>query len=218
MVHQLVAESIVKQFNHKPLLSDIALSCKTGDIIGLLGRNGSGKTTLLNIIYGTMDCENKYLAVDHIKINRLYSIPKTINYLPQHRFIPPYFSVAKAISLFLDKPEQDHILKDELILAKRHQKIHELSFGDLRYLEINLILTAPTKFSLLDEPFQGLAPLVVERVKKIILKASQHRGIILVDHHHQSVLDLCNKLYVLQKCCLYPLKDQSALQEYDYII
>lgn len=217
MVHQLVAESIVKHFNHQTLLSDIALSCKTGDVIGLLGRNGSGKTTLLNIIYGTLDCENKYLAVDHIKINRLYSVPKTINYLPQHRFIPPYFSVAKAISLFLDEPEQQHILEDEMIQAIKHQKIHELSFGDLRYLEINLILNAPTKFSLLDEPFQGLAPLVIERVEKIILKARSHKGIILVDHHYQSVLDLCNKLYVLQKCCLYPLKDPSELQQYDYL-
>lgn len=218
MVYQLVAESIVKHFDHKALLSDIALSCKTGEIVGVLGRNGSGKTTLLNIIYGTLDCENKYLAVDGIKVNRLYSLPKTLNYLPQHRFIPPYFSVRKAISLFLDKPQRQHVLEDELIKALSNKKIGELSFGDLRYLEINLILNAPTKFSLLDEPFQGLAPLVVESVKKIILKASQHRGIILVDHDYQSVLDLCTKLYILQKCCLYPLKDPSELRHYDYLI
>ncbi len=218
MVHHLTADSIVKYHGSKAILTDIALSCMTGEIVGILGRNGSGKTTLLDIIYGTLDCEQKYLAVDSLKVNRPYSLRHTINYLPQHRFIPPYLSVNKAISLFLEKDEKRFVFDDEIILSLKGKKIKELSFGDLRYLEILLILSSPSKFTLLDEPFQGLAPIVVEKVQKRITKASQDRGIIIVDHNYHSVLELSNKLYILQKSCLHPLKDQAELKNYDYLI
>ncbi len=218
MVHRLVAESIVKHFDHKAILTDIALSCKTGEIVGLLGRNGSGKTSLLNIIYGTLDCEHKYLAIDCVKVNRPYAQRNTLNYLPQHRFIPSYLTVRKAISLFLNPVEAVDFFEDEIIQSLVGKRIKELAFGDLRYLEIKLILSSTSKFSLLDEPFQGLAPIVVEKVQRLIRAASEHRGIILVDHNYTSVLELSTKLYILQKSCLYPINDRNALNDYDYLI
>lgn len=218
MVHHLIADSIVKHRGTRAILTDIALSCKTGEIVGVLGRNGSGKTTLLEIIYGVLNCEHKYLAVDGVKVNHLYSLRQTINYLPQHRFIPPYLTVSKAITHFLENDIKQAIYNDDIILSLTDKKIKELSFGDLRYLEIMLILSSPSKFTLLDEPFQGLAPITVERIQKLITKASQHRGIIIVDHNYHTVLELSNKLYILQESCLHPLKNPSELQNFDYLV
>ncbi|WP_430614661.1 ATP-binding cassette domain-containing protein [Flavobacterium sp. JP2137] len=216
MVHQLTAESIVKHRDRRAILTDVALSCKTGDIVGLLGRNGCGKTTLLNIIYGTLPCEHKYLAIDRVKVNQPFSLPKTLNYLPQHRFIPKHLTVTQAVSLFLDSSEKAAVLEDGLVQSMVGKKIRELAFGDLRYLEIKLLLTAPSKFSLLDEPFQGLAPLIVESVQELIVQASQNRGIILVDHNYTSVLQLSTKLYVLDKSSLHALKSPDDLVQYTY--
>ena len=58
MIHILEIDSIQQTYNHKNIISDVYLKCKTGEVIGLLGRNGSGKSTLLKIVAGIINADN----------------------------------------------------------------------------------------------------------------------------------------------------------------
>lgn len=217
MIHQLNIDSVVKSYNNKTILSDIALSCTTGDIVAILGRNGSGKSTLLKIIFGLIPTENSYIAIDNKKLTIAYAKQGNINYLPQQSFIPAHFSIQKVANLFLDKNEQVAFFEDDVIQALANKKIKELAYGDKRYVEIKLILTSTVKFSLLDEPFTGLSPIYVEKINTLLTEAKKTRGIILIDHEYETVLALATKLYMLQNSNLIAIENRDALAQYNYI-
>ena len=91
--HILEIDSVQKYFNQKIVLSDVYLKCKTGEIIGLLGRNGSGKSTLLKIVFGILSADNKFIRVDGKVLFKNSDLLNEISYLPQENFIPSSFSV-----------------------------------------------------------------------------------------------------------------------------
>ena len=81
--HLLEIDSVQKHFDQKVVLSDVYLKCKTGEIIGLLGRNGSGKSTLLKIIFGIISADHKFVRVDGKVLFKTNDLFNEISYLPQ---------------------------------------------------------------------------------------------------------------------------------------
>jgi lipopolysaccharide export system ATP-binding protein len=217
MLHQLEVDSVVKHFDDNPLLSDVYLSCFTNDIIGIFGSNGTGKSTLMEIIFGTVKAENKFIRIDKIKVEKPFTSRDAITYLPQKSFIPKYLTVKKSSSLFLNNAAIASFYNDTIIQSIKDQKIKQLSFGELRYLEIKLILDSNSKFCLLDEPFQGLSPIFIDKIKKLIIKSSLKKGIIITDHDYSNVLEIITKMYVLKDRSLISLKDKSQLVDYGYL-
>lgn len=213
----LEVDSIRKYFNEKLVLSDVYLKCETNEIIGLLGRNGSGKSTLLKIIFGIESADNKFIRIDGVVENQTSQLLKDVSYLPQESFIPNNFSVKKAISLSLSKQKLFAFLEDEFIKSISEKNIKDLSGGELRYLEIKLILSNSSKFVLLDEPYNGLSPLMVEKINELILKNSNQKGIIITDHNYEKVLNIATKLMLIKEGRLYLLNDKSELFEKGYL-
>lgn len=154
--HVLEIDGIQKKFDERVVLSDIYLKCETSEIIGLLGRNGSGKSTLLKIIAGLVKDSNKCIRIDGISKNKTFNLLNEISYLHQDQFIPNHLSVKKAISLSIDAKEIDFFYHDDFIGPLVNKKINHLSGGELRYLEIKIVLYNSSKFVLLDEPYNGL--------------------------------------------------------------
>jgi ABC-type multidrug transport system ATPase subunit len=111
----LYVDSVTKSFGIRQVLTDIFITCRQGEIIGLLGRNGAGKSTLLKIIFGSMSADYKFVRIGNKQINGLYDNRKLINYLPQNGFMPNHIKVSKIISLFCDKPNADLIITNEHI-------------------------------------------------------------------------------------------------------
>lgn len=81
-----------------------------------------------------------------------------IAYLPQHNFLPPEIKVQETINLYIPQDEKEQFLDDKNLSHIYSSKINELSGGELRYLEIKLILFCSAKYILLDEPFNGISP------------------------------------------------------------
>lgn len=97
------------------------------------------------------------------------------------------------------------------------KNISHLSGGELRYLEIKLVLFNPTKFALLDEPYNGLAPVMAEKVNLLLRENSKQKGIIVTDHNYQNVIEISTKLILMTAGKTHHLKDQNELIEKGYL-
>jgi lipopolysaccharide export system ATP-binding protein len=217
MSNLLEIDSVVKSYGLYDVLTDIYLKCQTGDIIGMLGRNGTGKSTLMKILFGTLQADRKFIRIDGKVYNQPYKIINEICYLPQDSFLPKYMSVEKAIELYLGKQQVTNFLEDSILQKLNTSKISHLSGGELRYLEIKLLLHTDCKFILLDEPFNGVSPILVGEIKKLILKTSEFKGIILTDHDYRNVLDVANQFCLIYDGGIKKIDDKQELVRWGYI-
>ena len=217
MSNLLEIDSVVKSYGLYDVLTDIYLRCQTGDIIGMLGRNGTGKSTLMKILFGTLQADRKFIRIDGKVYNQPYKIINEICYLPQDSFLPKYMSVEKTIELYLGKQQVTNFLEDSILQKLNTSKISHLSGGELRYLEIKLLLHTDCKFILLDEPFNGVSPILVGEIKKLILKTSEFKGIILTDHDYRNVLDVANQFCLIYDGGIKKIDDKQELVRWGYI-
>jgi lipopolysaccharide export system ATP-binding protein len=213
----LEVDSVRKEFGTNQVLTDISLRCRTGDIIGLLGRNGSGKSTLLKIIFGTLYTDYKFIRIDGSILSQPFKTKNTIAYLNQDNFLPKNLTVKQVVKIYSDNLDQKSFFEDDVLSKVLNTKIRNLSGGESRYLEVKLLLTLDTLFVLLDEPFNGISPLHTELIKKIITDSSIKKGIILTDHDYRNVLDVANKYYLLFDGGLKPVKTEQDLIDWGYI-
>ncbi|GAA4067237.1 ATP-binding cassette domain-containing protein [Flavobacterium cheonanense] len=217
MNHLLEIDSIQKHFDQKVVLSDVYLKCRTGEIIGLLGRNGSGKSTLLKIIFGILSADNKFVRVNGKVLFKTNDLLNEISYLPQEDFIPNSFSVKKTIQLSIDKNKIIDFYQDDFINSLKYKKINHLSGGELRYLEIKLILSNSSKFVLLDEPYNGLSPIMIDKINQLITQNSTKKGIIITDHNYENVIKISSKLILMKEGKAFHLKDKNELIDKGYL-
>ena len=217
MSNLLEVDSIRKEFGTNQVLTDISLKCQPGDIIGLLGRNGSGKSTLLKIIFGTLNTDYKFIRINDSILNRPFTTKNTIAYLNQENFLPKNITVKHVVKIYSDDLDQKGFLEDEVLSKVLQTKIRNLSGGESRYLEVKLLLNLDTFFVLLDEPFNGISPLHVELIKKMIIGQSSKKGILLTDHDYRNVLDVANKYYLLFDGGLKSVKTQQDLIDWGYV-
>lgn len=190
----LEVDSVIMRYGEHTVLSDVYLKCNVGDIIGIFGRNGSGKTTLFNIIYGTCTAENSFVRIDGEVISRGAFRGGLVGYLPQNDFFPAHLRIREVFSLL---PQWRVDRKDEILGRVWETRAGELSGGELRYLEIMYLLWSGFKYLILDEPFSGLAPVMVERLCSILKEHSKKAGIMIADHDYRSVAGLVNRHFML---------------------
>jgi ABC-type lipopolysaccharide export system ATPase subunit len=210
-------DSVNKSYNNKLILKDIYLKINAGDIIGILGRNGSGKSTLLKIIFGTLEAESKFIKIGDKVFDKLYKEKHIIKYLTQNDFLPKYLKVNKIINMYLEKDKINDFENEKTIKKIIFTRVRNLSGGEIRYLEVKLLMNLDSKYVLLDEPFNGVSPILVEEMKKSIVENSVHKGIILTDHDYRNVLSVATKIYVIINGSLKELKDKKELVYYGYI-
>lgn len=215
--HILEVDGIQKRFNERVILSDIYLKCETSEIVGLLGRNGSGKSTLLKIIVGLVNAPNKCIRIDCASKNKAIDLFNEISYLHQDQFIPNHLSVKKAISLSIGAKEIESFSNDGFIKSIVRKKISNLSGGELRYLEIKIVLYNSSKFVLLDESYNGLSPLMVDVVNELIKANSEKKGIIITDHNYQNVIKISTRLVLIKEAKVHNINAKEDLIEKGYL-
>ena len=108
-------------------------------------------------------------------------------------------------------------MDDPVLSILRTTKISQLSGGELRYLEIKMLLHIDCKFVLLDEPFNGVSPILVGKIKKIILKMSEFKGIILTDHDYRNVLNVANRFCLIYDGGIKKINNMEELVRWGYI-
>ncbi|MDH7913084.1 ATP-binding cassette domain-containing protein [Winogradskyella sp. SYSU M77433] len=213
---ELHIDSVTKSYSGKVVLSDVYLNCKPGEVKGLIGRNGSGKSTLLKIIFGTEKSDFKFIRANNKIIKNVTDRRYLINYLPQENFLPNNTSIKTLISLFLDKKSRKIVLENEYVRPLLRKKNQHLSGGEKRIIEILLIIHSQAKYILLDEPFNGLSPIMRDYIIDYINKNKTSKGFIITDHDYTNIIKLADNLVYLDRGYLKTI-DKNELSELGYI-
>lgn len=217
MKHKLEFNSLYLEFGLHRVLSSVYMSCSTGQVVGLLGRNGSGKSCLMKVVLGMMSAESKSVRINSTPLPDGYLKLKTISYLPQSDLLPPFITFQKALELY----EIDYrILNDDFpkLESLLRRKSSEVSGGQRRLFEVLLVLFSKHPFCILDEPFSGLMPIQVEKLKETIKRLKADKGIIVTDHLHRHIREIADELYVLSNGQTYKISDEEQLIRLGYLL
>lgn len=218
MVSILKAEQISKSFNEHLVLSNVYFGLATGEILGVFGRNGSGKSTLFSILFGTLKADQIFLFHNGKPIRNRRQFRKLLSLSTQVIFLPDRLKLKNVIEMLVTSKNKEQLLLDSYLSESLEQTISELPLGLVRYIQSKCILYNHKPFCLLDEPFSGLSPILTKELKLDIQKQSQHKGIAIIDHNYQEVLDISTKNMMLKNASSYNLSNSKALKELGYII
>jgi ABC-type multidrug transport system ATPase subunit len=210
-------DGIQFSYTENPLLTGIYVKCETNKITGLLGRNGSGKSTLLKIAFGSIRTDVISVRIDGSYISPPSFSNRTIAYLPQDSFIPPYLTVREILKLYKIDPER-FVSDFPEIPDNLNKKKFEMSGGIVRLFENLLILFSPSPFCFFDEPFTGLSPVMVERLAECMHLEKRNKGLIVTDHLYKQVIAVADDLYLLLNGKTYLVKDPDDLIRRGYIL
>lgn len=127
------------------------------------------------------------------------------------------FLLLKTISLSIEKERINSFCEDKHIQSILKKKIRYLSGGELRYLEIKLVLFNSSKFVLLDEPYNGLSPIMTELVNELIKENSKTKEIIISDHNYREVMKISSKSVLIDGGKAHYIKEKAELIEKSYL-
>ena len=205
----LELNKISKSIKGKPIIRNISLSVKKGQIIGLLGPNGAGKTTAFHILVGLIRPDNGDVLLNGNKITSMPIFQRGnlgISYLPQETSIFRGMNVEDNIYSILEITEKDNNLRNiklENLLNEfdishiRKSNSVVLSGGEKRRLEIARTLASNPQYLLMDEPLTGIDPISIDDIKTIITKLKDKNiGIIITDHNVRETLNIVDKAYI----------------------
>lgn len=191
----LNVDSVLKSFNNKVILNDVAFSVEKGSVLGLFGRNGSGKSTLFKCILELEKPDFIYRKFDG-KILKKTDLLKLFSYSSQEVFLPDNFTLKRLLNFFeLDK--NDVILNEKTVKDNFDLKVKELSYGQRFYIQLLLVIFSKKPICILDEPFSGLAPYMIDRISEFI-KLNHHKIFLVTDHNYESLNKIASKKVFLR--------------------
>ncbi|RYE30766.1 MAG: ATP-binding cassette domain-containing protein [Sphingobacteriaceae bacterium] len=212
----LKVDSVQLDFNGRKILQGIYLDCHENEVIGLLGRNGCGKSSLLKIIFGTVKPTFKHISINNFVIDKGYR-HNQIAYLPQHHYLPDNLSINKLAAFLVDPDCWDEFTAHEIYQKYQHKKSDQLSGGEIRQIETLIILYSRARYILLDEPFIHLSPIQATVFKAIIRLRAKTKGIIVTDHQYRSILEISDRIFLLNNGYTNSIREPADLIERGYI-
>jgi branched-chain amino acid transport system ATP-binding protein len=197
------------------VLQGITLDVAEGELVALLGRNGMGKSTTLKTVMGLVKSRSGSVSFDGREItgHAPYKVARSgVGYVPEERRIFPELSVLDNLLLGIkggkitDAADPkvwtlDRIFDHFPRLKERiEQKGKFLSGGEQQMLAIGRSLMGNPKLLLVDEPTEGLAPLMVKEVRNVLFEINEAGvSILLVEHNLKVALSLAHRVYLMGK-------------------
>jgi branched-chain amino acid transport system ATP-binding protein len=203
----LVLEDVSAGYGETVVLEDISLAVAPGQTLAVLGRNGVGKTTLLATIMGHTRMRRGGIRFAGREIATLPSYRRArlgIGFVPQEREIFPSLTVAENLTV-AERPGQWTLARVyeffPSLAERRRNHGNQLSGGEQQMLAIGRALMGNPTLLLMDEPLEGLAPVIVDTLLAGLdrLKREDELALLLVEQHAQLALELAQMAIVLDR-------------------
>jgi lipopolysaccharide export system ATP-binding protein len=208
----LAAEHLGKSYGKRPVVRDVSIYLKQGEVVGLLGPNGAGKTTCFYMISGLIRPDYGNIRINDYDITTMPMYRRArlgLGYLPQEASIFRGLSVENNIMAVLEVTESDierrlvmleELLGEFSLTHLRKTQAIALSGGERRRCEIARALASRPSFILLDEPLAGIDPIAIDDIRKLIIQMKNKGiGILITDHNVREALDLIDRAYIIHE-------------------
>jgi branched-chain amino acid transport system ATP-binding protein len=186
------------------ILHDVTLSVERGNITVLLGRNGAGKSTLIKSIVGLVDVRSGSITLRGEELTEIEIENRhDIGYIPEKRRVFPNLSVEENLQLAqlgVDDPREIDEIIDEFpnLQERRNAAGRTLSGGEQQMLSIARALIQDPELLLVDEPSEGLMPVLTERVFEFLSEISESgMTVLLTEQHAKKALDIADYSYII---------------------
>ena len=207
MADLLQLDKVTAGYGEAVVLNQVSFSLAAGETLALLGRNGTGKTTLINTLAGTTRQHAGSIMLDGVALHGLASHARAaagIGWVPQERNIFKSLTVLENLTA-VARPgawTAQRVFDMFPRLAERQTNMgNQLSGGEQQMLAVGRALVLNPKLLLLDEPLEGLAPIIVEELLRAIRRITREEGMsaIIVEQHPQAILAISHQAVVLDQ-------------------
>jgi branched-chain amino acid transport system ATP-binding protein len=207
MASLLAVEHVTAGYGDSVVLEDVSLDLDEAGSLALLGRNGVGKTTLLLTLMGLTRVKSGKLAWRGADVTRFPTFRRAragLGWVPQERFVFPSLSVEEHLTV-VARPGAwtlDRVYRMFPQLQERKRNLgNQLSGGEQQMVAIARALMTNPKVLLLDEPMEGLAPIIVQDLMRLIgeLVRAREFAVIVVEQHARLALRLTQQAIVLDR-------------------
>lgn len=227
MTELLKVENLSAGYGEAVVLQGVSLALDEGKTLALLGRNGTGKTTLINTLAGATRQHGGSITLAGKALHKLPSHERAaagIGWVPQERNIFKSLTVHENLTAVArpGKWTPDGVYTMFPRLAERKGNLGtQLSGGEQQMLAVGRALVLNPRLLLLDEPLEGLAPIIVEELLRAIRRLTREEGLsaIIVEQHPQAILAISDSAVVLDRGTVVhagtaqQLREQPALLE-----
>lgn len=205
----LTVDDLHSHYGESHVLQGVSFRVRAGEIVALLGRNGAGKTTTINSIIGFVPPRRGRITLGEVQVAGLppHRIAQLgVGLVPQGRGIFPTLSVRENITLAARKASAsgwtlERVLSTFPPLAARLKHFgSQLSGGEQQMLSVARALMLNPRLLLLDEPSEGLAPLIVAEIGRVVTSLrADGLAVLLVEQNLSLALGLADRVYVMNK-------------------
>jgi len=203
----LVLEHVTAGYGEAVVLENVNLKIGQADSVALLGRNGMGKTTLLLTMMGLTHLHKGSLHWQGASISRMPTYQRAhagLGWVPQERHMYPSLSVEEHLTV-VQRPGEWTVAKIydlfPRLYERRNNMGNQLSGGEQQMLAIARALMINPRLLLLDEPMEGLAPIIVQELLAVLRRLIEQSGlsVIIVEQHARMALALTQRAIVLDR-------------------
>ena len=207
MAELLRVDQLSAGYGEAVVLQGISLALDEGATLALLGRNGTGKTTLINTLAGAARQHGGSITLAGVALHKLPPHQRAaagIGWVPQERNIFKSLTVHENLTAVArpGKWNADAVYAMFPRLAERKSNLGtQLSGGEQQMLAVGRALVVNPRLLLLDEPLEGLAPIIVEELLRAIRRITHEEGLsaIIVEQHPQAILAISDRAVVLDR-------------------
>ena len=208
MPELLAAQGLTAGYGDSVVLEDISLALAPGGSLALLGRNGVGKTTLLLTLMGLARLRQGRIVFDGEEITEQPTHRRAsagMGWVPQERLVFPSLSVEEHLTVVARPGGSWNLARVYKLFPRLEERRsnfgNQLSGGEQQMLAIARALMTNPKLLLLDEPMEGLAPIIVQELMRVISEIARagEFALILVEQHARLALELTQQVIVLDR-------------------